>query len=133
MKRAMVVSSVLLASLFATATGCSKESAAAGRAGTRLALSKPADQTMTQGESNKISVSVDRTGFADPVQITFSNLPQGVRVNEETIAAGDSSRNFVLIAAPDAAVVNKHIVTVEARGAGIQTSQTFELTVKARN
>ena len=131
MNRTVLAPVLVVAALFALG-GCTKESAASGRSGTRLALNKPADQTMQQGDSNKVAVSVDRTGFADAVNVKFSNLPAGVRVTEESIPAGDSSRDFVLVAAPEAAVVTKQIVTVQARGQGIDTSTTFELTVKPK-
>ena len=130
MLRTSVVATALL-SLIATA--CSKQTEAAGPGGLRLGLTDPADQTITQGESNEISISVDRQGFAEPVQITFSNLPRGVRVDEGTIPAGDNNRDFVLIAAPDAQVVEKQLVTVTAKGGGAAPTQTFELTVKAKS
>ena len=124
----LVASFLLLA-----ATSCSKESAASGSSGTRLALTKPSNQSMTQGGSEKVGISIDRTGFADPVSVTFSNLPEGVRVDGDTILAGDSKKDFVLVATPTAPVVEKKVVTVTAKGAGITTSQTFELTVKAKS
>lgn len=133
MQRAAFVTAVSLFSLLAFTPGCAKESAASGREGTRLALTKPSDQTVTQGESNNVSISIDRTGFADAVTVAFSNLPRGVRVDDTTIPAGDSSKNFLLIAAPDAAVVTKQIVTVQVKGSGITTQQTFELTVKPKS
>jgi hypothetical protein len=125
----VTVSAIALCALTA---GCAKESAASGRSNTRLALSKPSNQSLTQGTSNEVKVSVDRTGFADAVQVEFSNLPRGVRVEGNSIPAGDESRDFMLIAAPDAQVVNNQIVTVHARGQGIDLSQTFELTVKPK-
>lgn len=124
--------SVAVSLLSLVLLGCSKQSEAAGRAGTVLALNDPSNQTITQGESGQVAISVDRHGFADAVQVAFSNLPTGVRVQETTIAAGDSRRDFVLVAAPDAQIVDKHIVTVTARGSGAAPTQTFELTVKAR-
>jgi hypothetical protein len=130
MPRTSVVAAAFLSLL--AVTGCSKQSEAAGRGGTTLALSKPADQNITQGKSENVSISVDRHGFADAVQVSFSNLPTGVTVTEGTIPAGDSKKDFVLVAAPDAPAVNKHLVTVTARGAGAAPSQQFELTVKPR-
>ncbi len=121
-----------LVTLVAVTTSCGKESAASGRTGTRLALTAPANQQLVQGQSNKITIAVERTGFADAVQIAFSNLPSGVRVEGDAIPAGDSSKAFVLIADPTAALVEKAIVTVAAKGSGISTSQTFEVSVKAK-
>lgn len=132
MQRISCVATLAAASLFAVLAGCAKESSAAGRSNTRLSLSKPANQSMTQGTSNKVAISIDRGGFADAVKVAFSNLPRGVRVDEGQINAGESSHDFVLIAAPDAQLVENHNVTVTARGSGIETTQTFELTVKAK-
>jgi hypothetical protein len=121
----------LLALLTATMS-CGTQSSASGDAGTRLALNEPGNQSMDQGASNKVAIHVARTGFADPVRITFSNLPEGVRVEGDTIRAGESTMDFVLVASPTARVVDKQIVTVKAQGAKITTSQTFELTVKSK-
>lgn len=129
------VSFFVAASLFvllgATAS-CTKEASASGPAGTKLDLSKPSDQTITQGESDNVAISIDRTGFADPVQVSFSNLPAGVTVDGNSIPSADEKKDFVLVAAPTATVVNKQIVTVTAKGSGLTTTQTFELTVKAK-
>jgi hypothetical protein len=130
MLRTTVVVTFSLLTLLAA--GCTK-SEASGRNGTALSLTKPSGQTLTQGGSNRVNIAVDRTGFADAVTVAFSNLPSGVRVEGDSIPAGSSSKDFVLIAAPDAAIVNNQIVTVQAKGAGINTSQTFELTVKSKS
>lgn len=130
MLRTLVAVASLL-SLLASA-GCAKKSTASARDGTRLSLKEPSDQTVKQGDTNRVAIKIDRVGFAEPVKVTFSNLPQGVRVEEDTIPAGDESKDFTLVAAADAAVVNKQIVTVHAHGNGIDTAQTFELTVKPR-
>ena len=131
----MLRTSVLATALLALAAfpACSKQTEAAGNQGTVLGLSDPFDQTITQGESNDISISIDRKGFADAVTVDFSNLPSGVRVEGGTsIPAGESKHTFKLIAAPDARPVEKHLVTVTARGKGATPTQTFELTVKPR-
>lgn len=118
---------------FGATSACSKEAAASGTRGTRLSLTQPSNQTVTQGESNKILISVDRTGFAGPVSIALTNLPRGITAEGDTIPSGETSRNVVLVAAPTAEVVDNRIVTVTVKGADISLTQTFELTVKARN
>jgi len=125
------VAASLFAVLGATAS-CTKQASASGPAGTKLDLSKPSDQTITQGEANKVAISIDRTGFADPVQVSFTNLPAGVTVDGNSIPSADENKDFSLVAAPTAPLVNKHIVTVTAKGASISTTQTFALTVKAK-
>jgi len=129
------VSLLVTASLFAllgTTASCTKQASASGPAGTKLDLSQPSDQTITQGETNKVAISIDRTGFADPIQVSFTNLPAGVTVDGNSIPPADEKKDFVLVASPTAPVVNKQLVTVTAKGAGISTTQTFALTVKAK-
>ena len=130
MLRSIAVCASLL-SLFAVA-GCAHQATATNRDGSRLSLNEPSNQTLKQGESNRVAVRIDREGFGDPVKVVFSNLPRGVTVQEDTIPAGDSSKDFTLVAATDAAVVERQIVTVQANGNGMNTMQTFELTVKPR-
>lgn len=120
------------AALLIAMISCKGGSSAGSSAGTRLALSEPSNQSMAQGESKKVAIHIERTGFADPVRITFANLPSGVRVESDTILAGDSSREFVFVASPTAAVVDKQIITVTAKGSSISTSQTFEISVKSK-
>jgi len=132
MKHTSLVAAAALLALLGANSGCAKESAASGAVGTRLALTQPGNQHMAQGESNRIAITIERTGFADPVKVNFSNLPAGVSVADDTIPAGESKKDFVLLASPTAAVVEKQIVTVTAAGRGIKTPQTFELTVKAK-
>lgn len=133
MKHVTTKAILSLVTLLAVTTSCGKEAAASGRSGTRLALTAPSNQRLAQGQSNKVTITVERTGFADAVQISFSNLPSGVRVEGDSIPAGEASKEFVLVAEPTAALVEKAIVTVAAKGSGITTSQTFEVSVKAKS
>lgn len=130
----MLRSSAVFASLLTlfTVAGCAHQATATNRDGSRLSLKEPADQTIRQGESNRVAVHVDRDGFGDVVKVQFTGLPRGVTVQEDTIPAGDSSRDFVLVASTDATIVERQIVTVHANGNGMNTTQTFELTVKPR-
>jgi len=130
MLRSSAVCASLL-SLFVFA-GCAHQATATNRNGSRLTLNEPSNQTIRQGETNRVAVHIAREGFGDAVKVAFSNLPRGISVQEDTIPAGDSSKDFTLIASTDAAVVERQIVTVQANGAGMNTMQTFELTVKPR-
>jgi hypothetical protein len=130
MPRTPVLAAALLA--LALFPACSKQSEAAGRNGTALGLGDVKDQTITQGSTNDVGISIDRKNFADAVQISFDNLPAGVRVEGKEIPAGESRKDFRLVAAPDAALVTNHLVTVSARGSGAALTDTFQLTVKAK-
>jgi hypothetical protein len=130
MKHVPFVAASIVA-LLALTISCGTSSAT-GSAGTKLTLVKPANQWMAQGATNRVAIAIARKRFDDSVQVSFSNLPAGVRVDGDTIAAGDSFQNFVLVADATAAVVDKQVVTVTASSAGISVSETFELTVKAK-
>lgn len=118
--------------LLATACALGPSAVATGADGTRLALFKPANQWLKQGGLNQINLIVQRTGFRDAVEVKFVNLPKGVRVDGTSLAEGEATRDFVLIAEPDAQIVGAHPVTVEVRSHGLTTSQVFELHVKAK-
>jgi hypothetical protein len=99
-----------------------------------LKLTKPADQTLTQGDSNKVKVSINRDKFDDAVELRFENLPKGVKVEPEKdvkIAAKETSTEVTLVAEKDADVVSNHEVRVTASGPGdMKVTENFKLTVK---
>lgn len=117
--------------LVATACALGPSAATTGPDGSRLALFKPANQWLKQGGLNQVNLIVQRTGFRDAVEVKFLNLPAGVRVDGTSLAEGESTRDFVLIAEADAQI-GSHVVTVEVRSHGLTTSQVFELHVKAK-
>jgi hypothetical protein len=100
-----------------------------------LTLVKPVDQTMAQGETNKITITVARRNFDGKVPIEFSGLPSGVEIveNDREISADDNMRTFTLHAENDARPTSDRVVHVRAEGpSGIATTQTFRLTVRER-
>jgi len=125
-----IIPFVLLPILAACALTAS--SASTDSTGARLALRKPANQWMHQGTTNNVMLIVERTGFTEPVDVRFLNLPAGVTVTNTTIPADESMKDFTLVAAPDAAIVADHPVTIEVSSHGLTTSQPFSLSVKAK-
>ncbi|MFO0982890.1 MAG: hypothetical protein U1E76_14360 [Planctomycetota bacterium] len=124
---------MVLAVLMIGAAGCEKSTV--GARGKRLTLMKPADQTIKQGETNSVMITIRRDDFRDPVTIRFADLPAGVQVQDESreIAAEDKTATFTLRAAPDAALTKEHLVRVTASGPdGLETEESFKLTVKDR-
>jgi hypothetical protein len=114
--------------------GC-KHSTVQDSQGRSLTLMKPADQTVRQGETDQVAVSISRSGFSDPVSVRFSGLPSGVRVVEadKKIASDQSTANFTLQADPGADLVANHAVRVTAEGpSGVAATQDFKVTVKGR-
>ena len=120
--------------LGALVVGCGERKTVTSRDGTKdLSLTQPLDQTLKQGETNKVNVMIGRTGFAGDVDIDFHDLPKGVKVAEDTnIPAGDSMRAFTLVAEDDAPPVEKKAIRVEAKAQGMRVDRTFSLTVKPK-
>ena len=112
---------------------CKQTTAHAG--GKAITITKPADQTITQGGSEPVTVHISRSQHSDPVTVHMTGLPAGVSVAEadKRIASDQTSAVFTLIATPTAAVVNNHSVKVTADGPeGLAVSETFLLTVKEK-
>lgn len=112
-------------------SSCSQKEAL-GAGNTKLQMTAPADHSVERGNTNSIAIKVDRHGFEGPVDIAFSGLPQGVTVPAGgSIPAGDSSRDFVLAATPEATLVKGHLVTVVASSRDMRVTQVFKLSVEA--
>jgi hypothetical protein len=102
---------------------------------TALTLVRPVDQSMEQGATNEVKIVVHRKNFVRDVPVKFKDLPSGVKVVERDleIPADDTTRTFTLYAERDAKPVSDHAVHVTVRGPeGIETTETFRLTVKER-
>jgi hypothetical protein len=124
-----VLSTFILAAAAFGLCGCSSDESPSGK---KLSLFQPTSQTLRRGETNKIAITVTRRAFDGEVVIEFVDLPSGVKVIEEgRIPKDDNLRNFTLHAANDAALVANHNAKVIAKGPeGLETSQTFQITVK---
>lgn len=121
------------------ATGCDQmSSTVSGKSGKKLTLVSLADQTVRQGDANKLGVTIVRQDFDSVVTISIADLPSGVSVaggsNLEIPKGSLKMDSMTLVAARDAAVVKDHRVAVTAKGPdGISVTEYFNLTVEARN
>jgi hypothetical protein len=85
-----------------------------------LRVTSPGDQTVTQDQTNEMTVRINRDNFDGPIEIDLQNLPNGVQLvtQERTIPAGESSIKLTIRADATAPVVENHRVTVVARAPG---------------
>ena len=119
--------------------GCGKmSSTVSGTSGRKLTLVAPADQSLNQGDNNKVALAIVRQNFEDAVEIEISELPKGVTVAGGTklsIPSGMLKTDTItLVAEKDATVVNDHRVRVTAKGPeGISVTEFFNLTVRVPN
>lgn len=98
----------------------------------KLSLTAAKDQTIARGATDKVTITVTRDNFDEPVTVSLSGLPTGVEVveKESTIRSGSNTMTLTLKAAADAAV-GEHAVTISADAVGMpKNTQTFKLTVK---
>lgn len=123
---------VLAAVAMTVVLGCERTTVrdASGR---KLTLMKPADQTLTRGETNKVAVTIARSNFDGPVNIMFEDLPKGVKLVEgkKSIEKDDSLDTWTLMADAEADLVTNHAVRIIAEGPeGLRAAETFYITVK---
>jgi len=124
-----------LAAFLALALGC-QQTSVEGPGGKKLTVVKPADQTLRRGETNQITLTINRDNFRDPVDVKFENLPKGVQVQDKDkkIATGDNTATFTLVADASADLVENHEVKVSATGPdGMKVTETFRLSVKEKS
>ena len=102
-----------------------------GTGGTKLGLTAPANQWLKQGQSNAITIHINRDDFTGPVDIEFSNLPAGVTIaNPGPVATGDFLKDYTLVAAADAPLVKQHVVTVTASARDMPPILTWPISGK---
>jgi len=123
------LSTFILAAVAFGLFGCSTDETPGGA---KLTLIQPAPQTLKRGETEKIAITVGRSGFEGEVKIEFVDLPSGITVVEEGgVPKDDNIRTFTLHADNKANLVENHEAKVKAKGPeGLETFRTFKITVK---
>ena len=116
--------------------GCSgeKKESPGGAGGEKLKLTGPGNTSIEQGESKKISVSIKREKFEDPVDLKFEDLPKGVTIEESDLKfeKGATKKEFTLKADAKATPVEGK-AKVSASGAGEKAGPAeFTVTVKEK-
>lgn len=102
--------------------------------GRKLTLVLKADQVIAPGETDPVLVTVARSDFNGAVDITFSNLPDGVTLaNPGEIPSTENFRTYTLVASAGAPPVDDQRVVVTAKAKGIDVSDTIRLTVRAKH
>jgi hypothetical protein len=124
----------VMAALSLVIGGCSHESEAKDTKGTtQFELRAPANQTITQGTTNQVRVSVDRLEYSGEISVSLDNLPSGISIlNAGPIPVGRDYVDLTLEAKPDAPVLDNKVCTVRAKGGGAETTQQFKVSVRAK-
>jgi uncharacterized membrane protein len=89
--------------------------------------------TLKQGESKKVSLSLDRgKNFDEDVTLKFDNVPKGVSIDPATpkIAKGDKETTVTLKAAEDAAIGDFTVNVSGEPTKGKKATKTLKVTVE---
>jgi len=130
------LSLLVAAGLTVGALGCQHSTETTGEGGKKLKLSVPATSTtVRQGETAPITIKVTKQNFDDDVKLTFSQLPEGVKIKESNtkIDKGGKEATFHLEADAKAKLQDGHKATVSATGGGMTAGpEEFTINVKEK-
>jgi hypothetical protein len=101
----------------------------------KLTATASSDHTITQGETDKVTVTVNRSNFKDDVTVEVSDLPEGVTLESRdmNIPADQNTITLTLKAAADATTTTDHLFQIVAKSKDIKSEPlNVKLTVKAK-
>jgi hypothetical protein len=100
--------SLMMAFGLVVAVGCEQKSGTAPStdpnkpgATRKLTLTVSGDHTITQGETDKVMVNVNRDNFKEPVTLEVSNLPKGVTLESGSLEIPADQNNVTLVLKAD--------------------------------
>jgi hypothetical protein len=134
--KAMALTSVVGFGALLLAAGCYQKSTVENDRGKKLTVTTPKSVSIQRGEPEKITITISREKFSDPVNIRFDDLPKGVTVLDKTtqIAAGETSGTFTLKADDNAPPVKEAVMHVVVSGPdNLSASEPIKITVKEKS
>lgn len=108
---------------------------AASQSDSAIYLERPPDVTIRRSQTAPLPIQIYRKGYTGPVEVIFTNFPNGVEVGELDRAIPGTFRRFTLRANRYAQIVVNQPVTVTVRATApgqehLIASATFLLTVQ---
>jgi len=101
-----------------------------------LELAPPGDVKIKQGGEAPVHVKVTRKNTNEDITVKFSDLPEGVKVKEEStaITGGEGDGKFTLVATADAKETKDKAakVTVTDKTGKLTAHQSFKVTVQPK-
>ena len=129
------LSLLVVAGLLVVGSGCGETKTTSSKSGDKkLTLTGPSTTNITQGETAEIKVKVTRKGFDDDVTLKFSDLPEGVKVEESGTKVPKGSDDVTLhLKADEKAPVKSDVKSkVTASAAGLSETAEFTVNVKEK-
>ncbi|MFP4355635.1 MAG: hypothetical protein ACLFUJ_10985 [Phycisphaerae bacterium] len=113
--------------------GCGDSTTIQGPGGKELTVTVPSEVELTRGHQQSISIELDRKGFTDPVDVSLSNLPDGVEAQADSKSVSSDVATFVLLVDSDADLVAGHAVNLTVEGPdGMSMVKTIPMAVVSR-
>ena len=96
----------------------------------KLTVQSPAPLTVDAGTKKAVAIKIGRENLTDPIKLSLSGLPEGVKAADVTVPGDKSEGILDLEIAKDAKATDGNVALV-AEGKGIKTTSMFKLIVKA--
>jgi hypothetical protein len=129
------LSLLVVAGLMVIGSGCGETKTTSSKSGDKkLTLTGPGETNITQGETAAIKINVSRKGFEDDVKLKFSDLPEGVKIEDSDTKIPKGSDDVTLHLKADAKAPVKTGVKskVTASAAGLTETAEFTVNVKEK-
>ena len=129
MKTLVYVFALTIALSVLALAGCGNE--VRGPGGKTMTVDAPTlPVSIDRGESETISIGIERRGFTDEVTVEISDLPDGVTVDDSRKDTATNQAVFVLKTTRDTPLVDDHRVKVTTWGPDdMRSIQYFDLSV----
>jgi hypothetical protein len=125
-KLLLTISALLLAGVSAC-----EQTTTEGKGKKALTINKPSAVSLQRGSTAELTIEIERQQAPGAVTVEFSNLPDGVNVEQNGREITGNEATFVFDASEDASLVANHMLTVTIEGPNdLQASEQFELTVE---
>jgi hypothetical protein len=129
------LSLLVVAGLMVVGSGCGETKKTSSPSGDKeLKVTGPSTTNIKQGEREEIKVKVTRKGFEDDVTLKFSDLPDGVKLEEADpkIPKGTNDVTLHLKAADKAPVKSDVVAKVTASSPALKEPVTVEFKVNVK-
>ncbi len=112
--------------------GCNtQKSPPEGKDGKKFTLSTPKDVEIDQNGEQKVTVSIERKNFDEPVTVTVDKLPEGVVLLDKEPKIEKGKKEVILkLKAGEKAKPGKNTMTVMASGGGVSDSRSITIEIR---
>jgi hypothetical protein len=119
-----------LGAIVVLAAGCTTTTVQ-GPEGQKMTVLASGGAVVHRGGSEAVEITIDRKNFTGPVEVTLSELPQGVKADQDSKTVATNKATFLLTVSDSADLVQNQAVKITVKGPGdMETTQYLKLSVK---